>query len=493
MKKFCIVFLAFFYFWCFSHPIQSQEMKKNEGKKDYVYVLSLEGDIFDGLARRVTKKLKRIDTEKAKAVILEIDTPGGGVGYVLDICKQIDVLAQAGVPVYAYINGYAWSGGALISLACDRIYMVEQASIGSAQVKILTPFGVKDADEKTLSAMRAHFRAYAEHRNYPKALAEAMVDPAMEVREVHYRGERFFKTSEEVLKMREELANDAEKINEKGIVVPAGKLANFTAKEARDYGFCRGIYQTRNSLLKETGLNQYKLEELTTTYEDSIANFLTNQWVKMLLISLGILGIVIEIYTPGFGIFGILGLTFLSLAFIGAYLAETAALWEILIFLLGLFLLAIEIFLIPGFGIVGISGIIFCIIGLLLSLQTFVLPESEEEINLFMINIFHLTFSVGIDIFFFAIITRFLPENAPLRRLSVATVQKTEDGYTVAIPSFQNLDGKEGIALTPLRPAGRAQIEGQPYDVVTQGDFIEIGQDIVVSWIQGNRIIVDKK
>ncbi|NUM33491.1 MAG: ATP-dependent Clp protease proteolytic subunit [Candidatus Brocadiae bacterium] len=487
MKKFCALFFSLVCLWFFCNPLQGQE-----AKKEYVYTISVDEDIFDGLARRVTNKLKRIDTNKAKAVILEINTPGGGVGYVLEICKQIDMLAQANVPVYAYITGYAWSGGALISLACDRIYMVEQGSIGSAEVKILTPFGVKDADEKTLSAMRAHFRAYAEHRNYPKALAEAMVDSKMEVREVRYRGERYFKSPEEILKMREDNINDADKIVEVGIVVSAGKLANFTAKEAKEYGFCRSIHQTRDSLLKEAGLSQYKVEELSKTFEDSLANFLTNQWVKMLLISLGILGIVIEIWTPGFGIFGIFGITFLALAFIGAYLAETAALWEILIFLLGLLLLAIEIFLIPGFGIVGILGIVFCVIGLLLSLQTFVLPESEEEINLFMINIFHLTFSVGIDIFLLAIITRFLPENAPLRTLSVSTVQTVEEGYSVAIPSFQNLQGKEGTVISTLRPAGRVQIEGQGYDVVTQGDFIEAGEKIIVTQVQGNRIIVDK-
>lgn len=489
MKTLLSTFLIIILFFLSNIPIFCQEARQQN--RDTVYVITLQGEIFDGLARRVSKKFKRIDVNRAKAIILEIDTPGGGVGYVLDLCKQIDALASANVPVYAYITGFAWSGGALLSLACDRIYMVEQSSIGSAQVKIMTPFGVKDADEKTMSAMRAHFRAYAEHRNYPKVLAEAMVDASIEATEVIYRGERFFKSRDELNKMLEDLSQERDAISHRTIK-PAGKLANFTAKEAKEYGFCRAILQTREAVLQETGLKEMKLIELTTTAEDSLANILTTDWVKILLISLGILGILIEFWTPTFGIPGIFGIACLSLAFVGAYLAETAALWEILIFLAGLILIALEIFVIPGTGVAGILGIIACFVGLLLSMQTFILPESEEQTNLLMINIFNLTLSIGLDILSLFLITRFLPESAPLRRLSIATVQLPEEGYSVAIPSFQNLVGKEGVALNTLRPAGRIKIEKEEYDVISQGDFLEPGTKVKVVEIQGNRIIVNK-
>ena len=456
-----------------------------------VYVISLQDQIDAPLARKIIGQLVEADRRKGRAVILEIDTPGGLVDAATKICREIDRVSQAGMPIYAYVTGHAWSAGALIALACDRIYMKEQCSIGSAQVKIHSPlFGMKDAGEKWMSAMRAEFRAYAERHNYPKALAEAMVDPAIEVREIHYRGERFFKTGEELVKMRNEW--DADKIIDRGVVVASGKLANFTAKEARQYGFCKGIHQSRASLLKNSGLDQFAVKELKISAEDAVVEFLTSQWVRVLLITLGILGILIEIWTPGFGIPGILGITCFALFFLGGYLAETTAVWEILLFIVGLVLLALEIFVIPGFGVAGILGILCCFVGLLLSFQTFILPGSEEEVNIFTNNIFNLTLSIGLDVLALVILARFLPEAAPLRRLSITTVQKIEEGYSVAIPTFTRLAGQEGVVCSKLRPAGRAEIDGEAYDVVSQGDFIEVGEKIKVLEIRGNKIIVEK-
>jgi membrane-bound serine protease (ClpP class) len=469
--------------------LETQEKPKEE--KEIVYVISLRGAIDTSLARSIIKKLERVNTQKGKAVILEIDTPGGEVEQATKICREIERISQAGAPVYAYVTGHAWSAGALISLACDRIYMKEQASIGSAEVKLHSPiFGTQDAGEKWLSAMRADFRAYSERRNYPKALAEAMVDASLQVHEVHYRGERFFKTTEELMKMRTQF--DADQIIDRGVIVPAGKLANFTAKEAKNYGFCKEIVPSQEALLKDANLASLKVEELTATAEDSVVWFLSNPWVRFFLIALGILGIVIELWTPGFGIPGILGVTCFALCFIGGYLADTAAVWEILLFIVGLALLAVEIFVLPGFGIVGVLGILCCFGALLLSFQTFILPNSQEQVNALMMNVFRITLSLGLDILALVVIARFLPESAPLRRLSIATVQKAEEGYSVAIPSFAKLVGQEGVASSQLRPAGRATINRESYDVVTQGDFIEVGQKIKVLEVQGNRIIVTK-
>ncbi len=481
-----IVLMAFFLTALFG---QAPAKEADSPKK--VCVISLKGDIFEPLTREVLKKMQRVEPTQIKAVILEIDTPGGLVSAALEICRQIKILEESKIEVYAYITGFAWSGGALIALACDRIYMIEQASIGSAQVKVITPVGMEDADEKALSAMRAHFRAFAEHRGYPKALAEAMVDPSLEVHEVHYRGERFFKTAPELLKMRGEV-QEAGQIIDRGIVVASGKLANFTAQEAKNFGFCKAICQTRADVLKEVNLSELEVVEFKSTSEDMLINFLTDRWIQIFLIALGLLGIFIEFWTPGFGVPGILGVTFLALAFVGGYLAETAAVWEIVLFIIGLALLAIEIFIIPGFGIVGITGIICCLLGILLSFQNFILPNNESEVNELMQNIFKLTLSLGIDIIVIFVLIRFLPEGAPLRRLSMTTVQNVEDGYTVAIPSFQDLVGKTGLVVAQLRPVGRATIDGKSYDVESQGDFFDIGTPVRVVEIQANRIIVDR-
>ncbi len=467
---------------------QQPNIANNQEEKK-VYIVTLKGEIFESLEREILKKFQRIDIAQAKAVILEIDTPGGLVTSALEICRQIDAIRKSKVPVYAYITGFAWSGGALIALACERIYMIKQASIGSAQVKILTPNGMENADEKSMSAMRAHFRGHANQQGYNAALAEAMVDPNIEVHEVLDRGMPVFVTAEELYNMRQK-ANEPGQVIDKGIIVPAGKLANFTAEEAKTYRFCTTICPTRESLLKELEYTKYSIIELKSTSEDKVVGFLSDPWVRMFFFAIGILGIFIELWTPGLGLPGIIGVASLAMAFVGGWLNDTAAVWEIILFIVGLTLLAIEIFAIPGFGVVGISGILCCVAAVLLSFQTFVIPETEAQVDELMQNVFKLTVSFGFDILAIMIIIRFLPEGAPLRRLSVATVQKVEDGYSVAIPSYQNLVGKNGVVVVPLRPAGRVQIEGNFYDVISQGDFLENGTAVSVVEVQGNRITV---
>jgi membrane-bound serine protease (ClpP class) len=488
MQKFAVCLLLMLALFM-SRPVSAQE---KAGEKQYIYVLSLEGEIFEGLAQRIKSKLARVDPKLAKIVILEINTPGGGVGYVLDICEDIDRLAQSGVPVYAYVTGKAWSGGALVSLACDRIYMKKDTSIGSAQVKILTPLGVQDADEKAMSAMRATFRARAQARDYPPALAEAMVDPALEVREIMYRGARYFKTPEDIQNLRNQPAVHADDIVEKRIVVKAGELANFTYAEAKEYGFCKEVYASRDELIKGLGLSQLEVREINMTSGDILANLLSNQWVRFFLLALGILGILIEFMSPGLGFPGIIGLACVALFFVGGYLGEVTAVWEIVLFILGLALLAIEVFVLPGFGVVGIAGILCCFLSLLLSFQNFILPSNKQQSDLLVFNVFIILLGIGMDVVLLLVISKFLPESAPLQRLSVAAVQRSEDGYSVAVPGFQKLQGLPGVATSSLRPAGRAEIQGESYDVVSQGDFIVPGEKIQVVEIQGNRIIVDK-
>jgi membrane-bound serine protease (ClpP class) len=126
-----------------------------------------------------------------------------------------------------------------------------------------------------------------------------------------------------------------------------------------------------------------------------------------------------------------------------------------------------------------------------LSLQTFVIPTNDKEMNIFMDNLFIATLGIGTDIFALFLLSRFLPD-APLGKITVETVQTAQDGYTTVMPGLDKLTGKQGLVLSTLRPAGRAEIEGQSYDVITQGDFIEKGEKIVVVMVEGNRVIVEK-
>lgn len=472
----------------FSQEPSNTDNQNQQSKK--IYVLSLKGEIDDNLSQSLLKKFKNVNVNEAQAIILEIDTPGGLVTSALDICRDIKTMEDVGIPVYAYVTGFAWSGGALVSLACSEIYMIPQASIGSAQVKVITPFGIQDADEKSLSAMRAHFRAHAQAHKYSPALAEAMVDPALQIHEVECDKENEFRTSEDLQKLLQQFGPT--RIKDKGIVIPAGKLANFTAEEAVKYHFCKDICPTRADLLKKLNLTGEVVHDAPFIPSNIFVEILTNRWFQLFCFALGLLGLFIEFWTPGSAFPGIIGLVCLALAFVGCYLAGTAEIWEIVLFIIGLILFAIEIFLIPGFGVVGITGILCCLAGMLFSFQDFVIPSSSSQVDEMLQNLFKIILSLGIDIVIIMVLVKFLPENAPLRRLSVSTVQKVEDGYSSAIPAYQNLVGKSGIVMVTLRPAGRVKIEDNFYDVVSQGDFVETGCQIKVIQVQGNRIFVDK-
>lgn len=480
MKKFFFILLCL----CLLSPLWAD----TDAKKDVV-IISLNDEIDNDLSGQLGRRLALVKPEQTRIIILEIDTPGGYVSSGLDMCKKMDSIRDQGIEIYAYITGYAWSCGALISLACNRIYMKEQSSIGSAEVKILTSSGPVTADEKYISAFRAHFRAYAEHNNYPIALSEAMVDKKLEVYEVIENGKTTYITREE---FKKNFGSDESKEPPHNIIVAEGTLANFTAKEAKKYGFCNEIVQSREDLLKLLEIKEENVVVLGTSLNDRMADFLSSSWLKGLLIIIGLAGIVIECITPGFGVPGIIGIISLSLAFTMGYIAETTAIWEILLFIVGLILLALEIFVIPGFGVAGISGIICCILALILSFQPFVLPQTDAENSLFITNIIIVLGGLLLSFGIVATFIHFSPKSAPLRRLSLATVQNPEKGYSVAITSFQALQNKEGVATSTLRPAGKAKIEDEIYDVCTSGDFLPEGTAVKVIEIRGNQIFVER-
>ncbi len=491
MDKFFTSFLllsSLLLFQVWQPVVFAQQPANNEPSS--VYVISIKGSIFDGLAQRMTQKFQQVDKTKAKVVILELDSPGGDLEAVLSICKDVDALAVEGVPVYTYITGYAWGGGALLTLAADKIYMSGKASLGSHEGKISGPFG-GNSDEEFLETVRGHFRSYAEKRDYPPALAEAMADANINVTEAIYKGQRIFKTSEEMVAMRSDPNVDLSRLREVGEVVEKGKYLELSAQKAVDYGFCRGIYESREDLLNGLELGQYPVKEIALTSSDQVANLLTNRWIRFALLAIGILGILIELGTPGFGVPGIAGILCFTLFFTGGYLSQMAELWEILLFVGGLAFLALEVFVLPGFGIAGTIGIAMCFIGLLLSFQTFIVPQNQQEIDLFVENLFTITSSLGVDIIAIILLAKYLPEGAPMR-LSMKAIQTESEGYTVAVPGYTDLLEQEGVALTSLRPSGRVKIGEDPYDVVTSGDLIDSGTPVRVIEVKGNRIVVEK-
>jgi membrane-bound serine protease (ClpP class) len=416
-----------------------------------VYVAPIEGIIDLGLAPFIQRVLKQATDEGAAAVILEINTFGGRVDAAVLIR---DSLLNARVRTVAFVNKRAISAGALISLAAEKIAMADGGTIGAATpVQIGQPGGApaQPVEEKTVSYVRKEFRATAESRKRPPLIAEAMVDADVEIRGLIEKGKLLTLTTEEALKH---------------------KIADFRA-------------DTIEQVLKQLGLEGADVRRAAPNWAENLVRFLTHPVVSSLLITIGMLGIILELRTPGFGLPGGLGILSLALFFWGHWLVQLAGWEEMLLVASGLVLLALEVFVIPGFGIAGVFGIAALLGGLSLSLV-----GAGASWDFIVKAAARVVFSLLAALIASLVMLRFLPRLPWGRRLILETGLPAGQGYASPPESDQRWLGKSGRALSPLRTAGIAEIEGERVDVVSDGEFIESGAPIVVTRINGNRIVV---
>ena len=418
-----------------------------------VYVAPIEGMIDLGLAPFIQRVLNEAAQEDAAAVIFEINTFGGRVDAAVLIR---DALLNARVPTVAFINKRAISAGALISLAAEKIAMPNGGTIGAATpVQMGQPGAPKQpVEEKTVSYVRKEFRATAEARKRPPLIAEAMVDADVEIPGLIQKGKLLTLTTEEALKY---------------------KVADFRA-------------ETLESALQQLGLAGAQQKRISPNWAEGLVRFLTDPVISSLLMTLGMLGIFLEIRTPGFGLPGALGIASLALFFWGHWLVQLAGWEEMLLAASGFGLLILEIFVIPGFGLAGVLGIGALLGGLSLSLigggatwQFVGLALGRVLLSVFL--------ALGASL----LLLRFLPRLPFGRQLILETGLAAGAGYAAARESGDTWLGKTGSAFSPLRPAGIAVIDGERLDVVSDGEFIDSGKPIKVTRVDGNRIVVRRQ
>ncbi len=308
--------------------IGTAPMVAGQASTDRVFVVEIHNEIDLGLAPFLARVLDQAAREDARAVILEINTPGGRLDAVLQM--RTAILATP-VRTIAFVNREAFSAGALITIAAQEIYMAPGAVMGAA-----TPVDGSGtaADEKTISAVRATFKSTAESRARDPLIAEAMVDQNVAIAGLVERGE----------------------------------LLTLTAEEAQDVGYADGIVSSRQELLRATGLEGAAIQEVQPSPAETVVRFLTNPVVASLLVSLGFVLILVDLYTAGFGIIGGIGLLLFAAFFWGHFLAGLAG-WEgVALVVLGLVLIGAEIFVIPGFGVAGLLGAAALLGGIFISL-----------------------------------------------------------------------------------------------------------------------------
>jgi len=435
-----------------------------------VYKYNIKQEITKATWRQTQQAFEAADSLEADIFLIHMNTYGGTVVDADSIRTRI---LQSTIPVYVFIDNNAASAGALISIACDSIYMRPGGSIGAATVVNQTGQAMPD---KYQSYMRSTMRATAEAhgkdtvisgndtiyrwRRDPK-IAEAMVDPS-----VFIEG-----------------------------IIDTGKVLTFTSGEALEYGFCEGIAENIPEVMEKAGAEDYKIVEYEPTWIERIIGFLVHPVVSGILIMAIIGGIYFEMQTPGIGF--PLGVAVLAaiLYFAPLYLEGLAANWEILVFVIGIILVAVEIFLIPGFGVAGILGVLFVFTGLVLSLVENV-NFDFRNVELRGFGIALMTVVLGIfGGFIFALYVGnkvFTAKSGPFRNFALNTVQNINEGYLNVESSFVALKGKTGKAHTVLRPGGKVIIDNEVYDAVAESGFIDRGEDVVVVRVGTSQLYVDR-
>lgn len=410
-----------------------------------VYRVPVTGEIELGLAPYIQRAVKEAAEVGAAALILDIDTPGGRV----DAAEIIsDALTDSEVPVYSLVNRRAYSAGALIALSTSRIYMRPASVIGAA-----TPVdgtGTK-APEKIVSAMRSQMRALAESNGLEPEVAAAMVDEDIEI--------------------------DG--------VVESGKLLTLTTEEAVELGYAEAI-EDLDALLVELGHEGATVVTLELNWAERLVRFFSSSLVSPFLLSLGFLGLLIEIRTPTFGLAGTMGLISLGLFFGSNMIVGLAGLEDVLIVGAGLVLLGIEAFVVPGFGIFGVAGIVAILAGLYMSLLGNI-PTMPD----FTRAAWVLTSSMLLLIGSAWALIRTLPSSSRLAESGIFLLAKTASaiGYESA-EVRSDLVGKHGTAITDLRPAGTALVGDERIDVVSESEWISAGTPVKILSAEGYRHIV---
>jgi membrane-bound serine protease (ClpP class) len=448
MKHFVLVF--FFSLITFPDQIIGQSIDSSEKK---VFVMEIRSEIDARSKRYVDLALEEAKKAQATHIIIDMNTYGGAL-YDADEIRT--ALLQLEIPVYVYINKNAASAGALISIACDSIYMAPGASIGAATVVNQTG---EAAPDKYQSYMRSIMRSTAEATGRDPKIAEAMVD--------------------------ENLVVDS--------ISEPGQVITFSTAEAIKYGFCEGEMASLDDVLFELNLlNSTRIDYKVSTTE-KIISFFINPFISGLLILIILGGIYFELQTPGVGFPIAASIIALVLYLVPYYLNGLAENWEILAFVIGLVLIALEIFVIPGFGIFGILGLILTLGSLVFMMlnNNFFDFEFVPKENIMQALITTLLGLFGSLVLMFIGGVR-LTQTKYFKRIALQDTQNSAEGYSSRFIE-KGFIGKTGTVYSVLRPSGKVEIEGDLYDAYTRGEYLEQGEQIEVIEESGTSLRVKKK
>lgn len=425
---------------------------ENKAQAQEVYQFSIKEDIGPNAWRTVKNAFQQAEERNVSAVLIEMNTFGGMVNFADSIRSRI---LDSPIKSIVFINHNAASAGALISLASDRIYMSKGSSIGAASVVDQTG---EIMPEKYQSYMRGLMRATAEAKGRDPKVAEAFVDP-----EIDLPG-----------------------------IKPAGKILTLTSSEAVALGLADGELNTAAEILTAEGIAAPAVTQHQVTWIDKVIAFLINPAVSGILILLIIGGIYFEIQTPGIGFALIVAIIAAVLFFAPLYIQGLADNWEIALFVVGIILIVLEIFVIPGFGLPGILGIIFVVCGLAFSMVAndwlnFRVTAPGMLMQSFLVVIISMLVAIVLMVVF----GKSMLQTKAFKRLVLQDEQRSGEGYTSS-RQYVDLVGKEAVAKTVLRPSGKIEIDGKRYDAVALDGYVDLGDRVYVEKHENYNLFVRK-
>lgn len=411
--------------------------ENGEGK--LVYVIPIEAEVERGLEAFLLRTTTDATEAGADHIIFELNTPGGRVDAATNIGG---ILQDLEIETTSFITVQALSAGSYIALNTDNIYMKSQATMGASGV--INSDG-SEAAEKAQSAWFEAMTSAAESKGRDPLYAQAMADKEIDLPEYN---------------------------------APAGTYLTLSPSDSVEVDYAEAVVNHRTELLSQLGLSNATVVEMEVTFSEGVARFLTNSAVVPILLSLASIGLIVELFSPGFGIPGSIGITSLILFFYGHVVAGFAGYEAIILLILGMVLIFAEIF-VPG-GLIGFLGVGAVVGSLYMSTD----------------NVSHMSMSIVIALVV-AIITATVLiktiglEKGFLRKIILKDATTTEKGYVSTVTKLE-LIGMEGTTVTPLRPAGTALIGNERLDVVSEGGYIESQQKVKVVTSEGSRIVVRK-
>lgn len=434
-----------------------------------LYRIDIHSDIGSSSWRYLQDGMQQAQQMKAHAIILHLNTYGGTV---LHADSMRTLILNSHIPVYAYIENNAASAGALIAIACDSIYMQQGSRMGAATVVNETGSAMPD---KYQSYMRATMRATAEAQGRDTTINAA---------------------GDTIISWRREPIIAEAMVDEK-VFIPllsdSTQVLTFTANEALNNGYCEAVVEDFKQMITENlNAEPYTITQYSPSLYDKIAGFLTNPALQAMMVTLIIMGIFFELKAPGIGFPTAVALIAAVLYFLPLFISGTAESWEVLIFVVGIILIILELFVIPGFGIAGISGVTFILLSLVLAAInniafdfTFVTSVDISRTTLTILS------GIVIAVILLIVLSHRIGSRGLFYRLALHKVENIDEGYTAVDNTQHTLVGRSARTITRMAPSGKVTIDGEIFDAISlYGQFIDTDTDVTIHRYENNQLYV---